>query len=501
MFTTCFLMQDAKKLEVINLTGCHHLTTTPDFSHLVSVKRLILRYCILLDTILASIGNMKNLTFLDMRNCPRLKRLPRELSYLRGMTELLIDDSSIEEIHDLDGMSNLETFSAKSCKSLCRIPDSFGSLMKVEKVILDHCESLTEIPLDIGQLESLTELRLSHTRVFVLPDSVGDLSHLKVLNVDKCPITSLPSSLGRLGNLVEMSASHCLNLKGEIPFELDHLTSLRILRLDHTSISSIPISIGALPHLHTLDLEGCIRLQTLPKLPVSLISLKVSITASVTVPNLPDLIRLKHLEFQRCNSLFVPKHPKKDNQSSSSFSKFEYEVFLSFRGPDTRASFTGILHERLTEVGIRTFMDSEDLRPGEEIGSNLLEAISQSKILIPIFTKGYASSKWCLMEAVAMAQCLDSGKQKIFPIFIDVAPDEVRHQSGIYGEYFLEHEISKKYDSNTIQEWRNALKKIGRQKGWDLQSSANWYVIYHLSKVTKRIYIIYYILSLLCESM
>ncbi|KAL3728973.1 hypothetical protein ACJRO7_033548 [Eucalyptus globulus] len=84
-----------------------------------------------------------------------------------------------------------------------------------------------------------------------------------------------------------------------------------------------------------------------------------------------------------------------------------YEVFLSFRGPDTRRDIADYLYSCLIQI-----------RP------ELLQAIKQSDILIPIFSKGYAASPWCLMELVQM----------IMPIFYNVAPSEVRYQTGSYGE-------------------------------------------------------------------
>lgn len=444
------------------------------------MKRLILKDCIRLEEIDPSIGDLKTLIFLDLCNCSSLKMLPKEMISLVELTELLIDESSIEEIPGLVGMKNLETFSARACRSLRQIPNLMSSLVKLQKVLLDNCQSLTELPETIGELESLKELSISHTRVMDLPHSFEKLTNLEVFNIDHCPIQRLPSSVGNLRKLEVLNASACVNLKGGIPLELEHLTSLKILRLDHTNIYSIPTCISKLPHLQTLDMEGCMNLQSLPNLPVSLTNLKVTLKSSVTVPNLPELINLEYLEFQRHNSSFAQKQrdPCLDVPTSSSFSPdliqptYEYEVFLSFRGLDTRETFIDILYRMLMEVGIRVFIDNEALHVGEEIGPDLLRAINQSKISVPIFSLNYASSKWCLMEAAKIAECVSAGKQKVFPIFFYVAPDEVRHQTGEDGKSFSEHSKSNKYDLSIIQEWKDALRKIGARKGWHL--STNW---------------------------
>ncbi|PKI16713.1 hypothetical protein CRG98_049507, partial [Punica granatum] len=68
-----------------------------------------------------------------------------------------------------------------------------------------------------------------------------------------------------------------------------------------------------------------------------------------------------------------------------------YQVFLSFRGPDTRQGFTDVLYWALTEAGIRVFRDNEDIRDGEDIGEEILTAIEESRIFVPIFSTNYAS--------------------------------------------------------------------------------------------------------------
>ncbi|KAF8035057.1 hypothetical protein BT93_C1169 [Corymbia citriodora subsp. variegata] len=151
----------------------------------------------------------------------------------------------------------------------------------------------------------------------------------------------------------------------------------------------------------------------------------------------------------------------------------DYEVFLNFRGPDTRAGFTDFLYTSFIDVGIRTFKDDEELRIGEEFSSELLQAINQSKISIPIFSKDYASSAWCLKELVQMVECQKTKEQKIMPIFYDVAPSEVRHQTGSYGKAFLSHENNKRYDKKTVREWKTALKKVSFLNGCNLHDMPN----------------------------
>nr|XP_048330812.1 toll/interleukin-1 receptor-like protein [Ziziphus jujuba var. spinosa] len=88
--------------------------------------------------------------------------------------------------------------------------------------------------------------------------------------------------------------------------------------------------------------------------------------------------------------------------------KYKYDVFLSFRGLDTRDGFIVFLNDALERQGIHNFVDFDELHRGEEISSSLIKAIRGSKISIIIFSENYASSSWCLDELVDILHCRES---------------------------------------------------------------------------------------------
>ncbi|CAN1751423.1 Disease resistance protein L6 [Linum perenne] len=172
-------------------------------------------------------------------------------------------------------------------------------------------------------------------------------------------------------------------------------------------------------------------------------------------------------EFQAESSISAP------SSSSTSALPVEYEVFLSFRGPDVRTTFADVLYKFLDHSKIRTFLDDEELREGEIIGPSLAKAIMESKVYIPILSPGYASSKWCLQELALMVKWCKQGDDRIIlPIFYMMEPRDVRHQKGSYKEAFRLH--CKKYDAETIKEWKEALKEVGDMKGWSIKESDRW---------------------------
>ncbi|XP_048140768.1 disease resistance protein L6-like [Rhodamnia argentea] len=149
----------------------------------------------------------------------------------------------------------------------------------------------------------------------------------------------------------------------------------------------------------------------------------------------------------------------------------DYQVFLSFRGPDTRVGFTDVLFYSLTDAGICVFRDDEELRVGERIDGSLLRAIDNSRIYIPIFSRNYASSQWCLRElAQIVANTFKSeGNKVILPIFFDVKPDDVKLKTPLYRDTILNLENEKKLSNELVKAWREALMKIDAIKGWEVK--------------------------------
>ena len=91
--------------------------------------------------------------------------------------------------------------------------------------------------------------------------------------------------------------------------------------------------------------------------------------------------------------------------TKSNDSQKEHEVFLSFRGEDTRNTFTGHLNAALKRYAIRTYID-HNLKRGDEISHTLLNAIEKANLSVIVFSKKkFATSKWCLDEVVKILEC------------------------------------------------------------------------------------------------
>ncbi|CAN6580151.1 unnamed protein product [Malus baccata var. baccata] len=157
------------------------------------------------------------------------------------------------------------------------------------------------------------------------------------------------------------------------------------------------------------------------------------------------------------------------SREPSSSKHWSYDVFLSFRGEDTRDGFTSHLHAALQGRGFDAFIDEDNLKRGGEIKPEL-----------------YAESRWCLDELVKIMECREKLGQQVLPIFYHVDPSHVRKQEGWLARAFQNHEdgILKEKDDKEreakkerVKQWREALTQAANLSGHHLNNGPEAKVI------------------------
>ncbi|KAL1225321.1 Disease resistance protein RML1B [Cardamine amara subsp. amara] len=152
--------------------------------------------------------------------------------------------------------------------------------------------------------------------------------------------------------------------------------------------------------------------------------------------------------------------------SSSSFpsGNYNFNVFASFHGPDVRKTLFSHMRKQFKCNGI-TMFDDQKIERSATIAPALTEAIRESRILIVILSKKYASSSWCLDELLEILECKRTMGKKVMTIFYGVDPSHVRKQIGEFGFAFNETCVRK--TNKERQKWRQALNEVGNIAGED----------------------------------
>lgn len=255
--------KDLPSLKRLDLNNSKYLMETPNFEGIPSLERLDLTGCKNLTKVHPSIGLLKKLAFLSLRNCSNMVSLylgtvsnlsSLRVLYLSGCTKL-------EHTPDFIGLSNLEYLDLEQCISLSTIHESIGALMRLKFLSLRHCTNLVRIPSSVNTMRSLITLDLSNClKLINLP--LGQRSELED-SIYLAISRYIPSSC--LGSLIFLDVGYC-NLC-EVPDAIAELRCLERLNLQGNHFGSVPDTINGLFSLAYLNLSHCHGLQYLPLVP------------------------------------------------------------------------------------------------------------------------------------------------------------------------------------------------------------------------------------------
>lgn len=132
----------------------------------------------------------------------------------------------------------------------------------------------------------------------------------------------------------------------------------------------------------------------------------------------------------------------------------KYDVFLSFRGEDTRDNFISHLY------------------------AELIHLYDESMIYVVVLSENYASSTWCLDELTHILQCKEKYSERlVIPVFYKVDPSNVSHQKHSFAEAFVKHD--RRFKDYQVNAWKAALTQVAGLSCWASQKTRS--LFYHQS--------------------
>ncbi|GLJ41622.1 hypothetical protein SUGI_0861450 [Cryptomeria japonica] len=141
--------------------------------------------------------------------------------------------------------------------------------------------------------------------------------------------------------------------------------------------------------------------------------------------------------------------------------KLHYDVFINYCGHGVKHTLGITIYKKLKDMGLNVFLDSEELRWGDQLPSVLEEVMKSASLHIVIFSESCAQSQCFLQE---MSFIHEKGAM-ILPIFYQCEPAHVHHITRIYASAFDQHKEKGRYTSKKLQMWKNALKDVMNVSG------------------------------------
>ncbi|PRQ21940.1 putative leucine-rich repeat domain, L domain-containing protein [Rosa chinensis] len=242
------------KLKFIKLCHSQNIVEIPDLAGVQNLESLELEGCKSLVRIHQSLGCLKKLIVLNLKDCKSLENLPGRIE-----------------------MESLEKLILSNCSKIKKIPEFDGNMERLSVLHLDGT-AIEELPVSIGRLSGLVSLNLSNCRNLVrLPSTIvhlckvvwGSLNKFLPSGLQKVNGEPMSFSLPRLCNLIDLNLSNCNLGEGAFANEFSYFPSLVTLNLSGNNLVRLPSGIGSLSKLEYCKLKNCKRLEELSDLPLN----------------------------------------------------------------------------------------------------------------------------------------------------------------------------------------------------------------------------------------
>ncbi|CAL2236102.1 unnamed protein product [Prunus armeniaca] len=241
----------------------------------------------------------QNLKILNLSYSYELTKSP-DFSKLPNLEELILEDcESLSEVHSSIGdLGRLSLVNLEGCYSLEDLPLNFYKSKSIETLLLTG-SSFEKLAEGLGDMVSLTTLKADHTAIRQIPSSILKLKKLKALSlcsVKGSPSTNrLPPSLQSLSSLRELALADWSLTDDASPKDLGSLISLENLDLAGNDFCGLP-SLGRLSKLKVLCLNACRKLLAIPDLPTNLYVLKANDCPELeTIPDFSKMSNMREL--------------------------------------------------------------------------------------------------------------------------------------------------------------------------------------------------------------
>lgn len=306
-----------------------------------------------------------------------------------------------------------------SIQRLKTLPPEIGKLTSLEELALD-VNNLVTLPPEIGNLINLKKLRLSRNRLITLPPEIANLTSLKGLWLYRNRLTTLPPEIG-------------------------NLASLEILELDDNPLTSPSPEIVS---QGTDAIMAFLRGKLKASRPQWISKLLMVGEGGVGKTSLLRALHDKDFNPQLATTHGIEidtlelEHPS-GRIEDMPLMKSDVKVFISHAAEDSNIAEK--LHDDLKSVGVKSWLASKDILPGQNSKDVINKAIKDSTYFLALLSSNSVSERGQVQRDLKIALDLldefSSDDIFIIPVRLDECePVDVKLQNLQMADLYLSYE-------------------------------------------------------------
>lgn len=280
--------------------------------------------------------NASELLVLNLSN-NRITQIPNQLfMHLTDMIFLDVSNNLLETIPpQLRRLTNLQTLILNNNPLLHAQLRQLPSLTQLHTLHLRNTQrTISNMPNKLDNIETLTDLDLSHNDLPRVPEPIYRMTNLKRLDLSHNQITELSSLIDSWTKLETLNISR--NQLSALPHTICKMTSLKRLYANSNSLTfeGIPVGIGKLLNLEVF-MVAWNNLECIPEGVCRCLKLKKLILHSNQLITLPEgihfLANLENLDTRNNPKLVMPPKPVSQSETDAEFYNIDFSYQTQLR--------------------------------------------------------------------------------------------------------------------------------------------------------------------------
>ncbi|XP_057311886.1 protein flightless-1 homolog [Hydractinia symbiolongicarpus] len=256
--------------------------------------------------------HLTDLIFMDVSN-NLLETIPPQLRRLTNLQTLILNNNPLlhAQLRQLPSLTQLHTLHLRNTqRTISNMPNKLDNIETLTDLDISH-NDLPRVPEPVYRMTNLKRLDLSHNTITELSSLIDSWTKLETLNLSRNQLTALPHTICKMTSLKRLYAnSNNLTFEG-IPLGIGKLLNLEVFMAAWNKLECIP--------------EGVCRCMKLKKL-------VLHSNCLITLPEgIHFLANLENLDTRNNPKLVMPPKPVSQSEADAEFYNIDFSYQTQLR--------------------------------------------------------------------------------------------------------------------------------------------------------------------------